>query len=299
MKNIIKYYYDLSPKYVYQNDNQFFFSINKVNYVLSMVDLTYESANNLYEMDYYLLNKGIYVHQIIINRENSICTIVNGNQYILMKINISNRNIEKNDLIRLNSIALFDKFNIKWQKLWSDKVDYFENQINQIGKRYPIINKSIGYYIGLSENAISLIGNVNLSVGYLAHIRVSSNDSIYDLYNPINIIIDSRVRDISEYFKSLFFNNKKVDGNIILSLVKEYLISTNLSNDELILFYARMLYPSYYFDAYEDVMIGKINEKDLLIYINKSYEYELLLKHIYNYIISYYSFPEIEWIMLD
>ena len=41
--------------------------------------------------------------------------------------------------------------------MWIRKIDYFEYQISQFGKKYPIIRESFNYYVGLAENGISLL----------------------------------------------------------------------------------------------------------------------------------------------
>ena len=74
-------------------------------------------------------------------------------------------------------------------------------------KKYPILYNIIDYYLGISENAIFYLkkvvsnyeGNVSVCV---CHKRIGVNSTLFDLYNPLNLIIDTRVRDIAEYFKN-------------------------------------------------------------------------------------------------
>ena len=96
-----------------------------------------------------------------------------------------------------------------WEYLWRSKVDYIEYQTSQFGKKYPIIRQSINYYIGMAENGISLMNGVKNFNSYLtvAHKRLRIKNKTSDLYNPLDLVIDSRIRDLSEYYKEKFFTN--------------------------------------------------------------------------------------------
>ena len=80
--------------------------------------------------------------------------------------------------------------------------------------KYPYIYNTVDYYIGLGENAITymkeLNDNINSSSLSITHRRIGVNSTMFDLYNPLNLIIDYKVRDVSEYLKDAFFNNVNV-----------------------------------------------------------------------------------------
>ena len=57
-----------------------------------------------------------------------------------------------------------------------------------------------------------------------------------------------------------------------------------------------MFYPSFYFDLYEDIMSNKQEEKELKKILDKTEEYETLLKRLYIYINNRVKLPDIEWI---
>lgn len=61
--------------------------------------------------------------------------------------------------------------------------------------------------------------------------------------------------------------------------------------------YARLLYPSYYFDIYEDVMNNNGDEERLVKIISKVDDYELFLKEAYQEISKYTSLEHIDWII--
>ena len=105
--------------------------------------------------------------------------------------------------------------NIDLNKLWSNKIDYLEYQVSQLGTNYNEILNSFSFFIGLSENAISFlnINNINYNNTHktLNHLRIKNNMLFIDYYNPINILIDYDIRDYSEYIK----NYKKFSDEIL------------------------------------------------------------------------------------
>ena len=53
--------------------------------------------------------------------------------------------------------------------------------------------------------------------------------------------------------------------------------------------YARLLYPSYYFDLYEKIMNNEVEEDALIDIISLVTEYEIFLKKVYVLISKYSS----------
>ncbi len=293
MKNAISYYYNITANVIHQTGKTFKFTNNGENYILTTCER--EDIDDIYELSYNLIKQGVLCHQIILNNSNSIITNINNLPYILMKVLVNNDKITLNDIINFNNTIITVKLdNLRrdnWFNLWCNKVDYFEYQVNQMGKKYPIIRESFSYYIGLAEIGISLFKNTNKSEKLsLSHRRILYGQSLTELYNPINLIIDLRIRDVCEYFKSCFFNNIDVEP-----IISNYLYTSNLDETEKILFLSRMLYPSYYFDVYEQIIDGKLDENELKKIINKVDEYELLLRNIYS-LLKNNNFPEIEFL---
>ena len=277
MKNTINYYYNLNINNIHQKDKNYYFNINNNNYLLLKCD-NIEELDDIYKLDSYLIQI-LPVHKIILNINNEIITKINDNNYLLLQLYIDNK-VDLNKIIELNNINIPDYFSKlrrdNWSLLWTNKIDYLEYQLSQIGRKYPIIRDSFNYYIGLAENAIILVNNTdkrNIVLG-LSHRRISSN--FFDLYNPLNIVIDIRIRDICEYFKYCFFDN--IDISRELELFLNY---NNLDINEGKLFLARMLFPTYYFDLYEKVINNEIDESEIKKIIVKADSYEKILKQIY------------------
>lgn len=297
MKNAINYYYQLYPLDIHQKDKKFIFSINDTEYVL----MPYiDDAKRIERIEYILKildYNQIKYNKIIKNTANTIVTYISNIPYVLIKININNQNnVIISDIIEFQNYmtsVLTEKIDINnLSSLWMDKVDYFEYQVSQFGIKFPIIRHSFNYFIGLAENAIMVINSISKKeiVGTISHFRVSVSEKITDLYNPLNFVIDSKIRDISEYLKGkMFFYD-------ISSEFSYYFNLKYFSNDEIILFLARMLYPTYYFDVCEN-SIEANNEDTLKIIVSKVSLYEQNIKYIYNYLRKMFQIPEIGWLL--
>lgn len=275
MKNVLNYYYNLNIENIHQKNKNYYFKVNNLQYML--LECVNEEINDIYSLNVYL-TKNYPFYKIILNKENKIITIINETNYILLEINNNIKELNLNEIIKINNIPIVNFNKLRrdnWYTLWTNKIDYFEYQINQMGKKYPIIRESFNYYIGLAETAISLIKSINNEGMYLSlsHKRISN---AFDLYNPLNLIIDVRIRDICEYFKFCFFENKNTFKELEL-----FLNYNKLSYNESVYFLARMLFPTYYFDLYEKIIADEVKEEEIKKIISKVDKYEKLLKYIY------------------
>ena len=291
MKNALNYYYGLDIEIIHQKEKKYYFQINNASYLFLPYD-NVEEISDIYQLNIFL-KQSIPVHEIILNNNNSILTNINGDNYILLKMLVPKANIGINDIINVNNInipVIKNKLRREdWYNLWIKKIDYFEYQVSQMGKKYPIIRQSFNYYIGLAENAIIVVKNSNsnnLNLG-LSHRRIDNTS--FELYNPLNLVIDLRIRDVCEYFKYCFFNDIDIKNELDL-----FLTYNKLNRDEGRYFLARMLFPTYYFDLYEKIINDEIDEQELNKVILKSDKYEKFLRHIYLYFKS--NDLNIEWL---
>ena len=287
MEYILEYYYRI----IIDNkkiDNNGYFSYNNHHFCLYKYERNIEEINDLVKLNYDLLNRGININRIINNIYDRPLSNYEGNNYVLLLIKYQyQKGIFKYILINSNEYKLLQRNN--WGYLWSMKIDYIEYQIKHLVNKYPLLYKTVNYYIGLSENAIKYfnmlkLDNINL---YISHRRIN-NDF---LYNPVNLIIDYKVRDISEYLKMCFINKEKD-----IYEIKRYLINQSLSNIDYILLYVRMLYPSFYFDIYENIVNNSLDEKEILKVTDMVNKYEELLYEIYEIIKRKINVIGIDWI---
>ena len=127
---------------------------------------------------------------------------------------------------------------------------------------------------------------------YISHKVLRPTDKVDSLYNPLNIIYDYRVRDVAEYIKNSFW----ADNHNIYNELNNYLYKSNLSLNEVKLLISRVLFPSFYFDLYEDIFNYNKDEKILNNIISRIDEYEEYLNSIIIYFKRFYPIDEIEWL---
>lgn len=299
MKNWLNYYYNIDVDLIHQNNKNYFFEKDGYQYTFFQYYGDMNQLKEIYEFSNNLLNHGIYCHRIISNKDYEPATNIDGITYVLM---VSSPNLDKK--VELNDILNFSIFYLPneklrrddWKGLWEIKIDYFEYQLNQFGNKHPIIKDSFGYFAGYVETGIALLNYVNPNIGreknlFLSHKRLTDENNLFDLYNPFNFIIDYRIRDIAEYFKKQIFQKKNILEDIHL-----YLETANLEQYEIQLFFIRMLYPSFYFDVFEDIMNYDKDDEKIKKVLENTLEYEKFIKQLYQYIINIVNFPIIEWL---
>ncbi len=301
MKNFINYYYGFNIHNIYFSNEKYFFYNDQTKYVLKPC---YNSSISIYYQELsYQLEKYRYFFSIILNRENNYITWIENKPYILLKLsNIENEKISifdiKNDMFLDigNKISTLNRF--PWTRLWENKIDYFEEWlfIKQDGykKIYPLFH----YFIGIAENALLYLKESEREEQkepsdqlVISHDRVTINYELYDYYDPANIIIDHASRDISEYIKSMFLH-RVWD----LDLVKQYLENHYFSRYGIRMIFARILFPSFFFDYLEE-MITNNRDIDLLYLESRADEFQTFIKDIGLFFQENYHIPMIPWII--
>ena len=283
MKNIIMKYYNFSSIDDYKIiRNKFYFEVEGDKYIFEPV-YNVEEFNYIYNI---VVNK---CDQILKNIYNSHYTNINDINYVLIKRTTKFHNILdniQNTQHYFGNRSVFDKYG--WINLWQKKLDYYEYQQKHIDN-YSYISESFNYYLGMGETSIAYI-RYNISTNniplVLSHKRI--ND---DYYNPLNFIFDYKARDVSGYLKYLFLNNKYCDFDI-----DSFLKKINFNRVDFILLYGRLLFPSFYFDLYDDIINNAINQKKIKSIIIRSDEYEKFLKIIYDKINGIVMIPGIDWL---
>ena len=286
MKNILNYYYGMIVDKV---SDERYFSYNNHLFCLVEYQRNIDEIDSLVLLNNYMLSNNIKINKIIRNNYNEVLTYHEEKYYCLLLIKYEGIGSSFHFIPIINNPKLDILKRNKWAYLWSMKVDYVEYQVKHIRKKYPIINDSIEYYIGLSENAISyfkmlVLDNIPL---YIGHRRINKNK----MYNPLELVIDYKVRDISEYIKQVFFNKEKA-----IYEIKQFLNGLNLNDMDYILLYCRLLFPSYYFDVYDRIIKGEQKEDSLTRITELVNDYEELLYNVYLIIKRKTNILGIDWI---
>lgn len=303
---MLKFYFNIEVEKVVEENGVYHFLYHDFSFYLMPFERSVEEFNDIYAVCQELKSRQIPVHTFIRNKEDQIITKIYETDYILMKIECREQEeINVIDMMQFNNALPLAKaksalYRNNWGELWSKKVDYFEYQIRELGKDKKVILNSFSYYVGLAENAISYVNFVSTNYEMsemdritLSHKRIRFPNLKIHYFNPLNFIFDLEVRDIAEYIKAIFFTSP-AEAKIEL---KAFLRTRKLSIYGYQMFFARLLYPSYYFDIYESVMNKNSDEEKMIPIIEKANSYELFLKEVYFELSNYAPIDSIDWIV--
>ena len=305
MKETLEYYYGLDIENIEELDGKYHIKIENQDYFFVFYNRGIEELEDIINVSNEMVKKGINVHKILINRNNSFLTKVGEYNYILFAVSNLNEEYDIFDMVKISEKLVLNnnKSNLyrnNWGTLWSEKIDYFEYQVRELSIEKDVVKNSFSYYVGMAENAISYVNNTNMKYGgdayriVLSHRRVFYPNYKLNYLNPLSFVFDLEVRDIAEYLKAMFF---KKDISFCLDELSSYLKIRHLSLYEYQMLYARLLYPTYYFDVYESVMNKNGDEEELVNIIKKCDSYEEFLKNAYLEISKYAKIDKIEWII--
>ena len=298
MKNTLFYYYGLAPEKIIKKDNYYYFYLDNYIYYLYLINRPLEYINELIMLTR-TVNYSNFM-MIIFNVNKEALSIINNRYYILLR-SLKNNYFNINDIYN-PTYCPKEASNLKllnhshWNNLWSSKIDYFEYQKDYIKMKYKTLYKTLDYFIGLGENAISYFNATNsyltkefTDILVISRRRVNLDDLSF--YNPLNIVIDNKARDSAEYLKYLF-----ITDNYTYDFLDDFLNNINYSPYQYGLFIARLLFPSHYFDIYEKIINESLKEKEIIKVLNRADEYEKFLKYIYNFINKKKPILKIDWL---
>ena len=296
MKDLLSFYYYMVVDKITMLNHNYYFKYLDQEFAFYRVDKSLEELELLFNLNIYMINNNYKINKIIINKDRNIRTLYKNHYYVLVLLEISEKTlITVKDILdfsrRISNLNILNRCN--WYFLWSYKIDNIEYTIEHIMHKYKILYNTIYYYIGLTENALTYL---NLFKPFndlvsISHNRVLENTKKVDFYNPLNLVIDYRIRDLAEYFKSCFFENKLSTLEII-----NYLKRIKMTYNDSLYFYIRMLFLSYYFDYFDLIINERLEEKEILNITLKSEEYEYLLFEIYRLFKNKFNILGIDWI---
>ena len=182
MKDILYSNYDIRVDEIYiKNNKHFFFINNNKIYIYECRKDEIEKINKLIIITNELY-KNIKVNTFIKNKNNTFFTKYNENFIVLVKVNNIENDFDKNDIYKFWNINTnLDNYNIIDE--WTKEVDDLENKMIEYNKEFQLIQESINYFIGMAENAIELLNDIEHRHGFAPCIRpiiactsISAND---------------------------------------------------------------------------------------------------------------------------
>ena len=273
MENILNYYYDINVINIKKYDYYYLITSDEEDEYLFNEIINIDELKEIID---YLNNTNMLYHLLMLTKEQNITITYNDKEYALFKV-------RDNDNLNIFSFSnLITNGKCIWGTLWSNRVDYYLEQLKEVVDINEI-KYAMDYYISLAEIAISYFNNLeeiykSSELTYtISHHITSSPVSKYELYNPSNMCKDLIVRDVAEYIKASFFEDI-LTNNEILNLIDRINLNEQLAN----YFLVRLIYPSYMFKIYDNYIETKEIDRKFYEYMKKSREYENLLANIYN-----------------
>lgn len=301
MKETIRYYYNIYPNKIEMIDNGCYFYFNGIKYYFIKTNRTKEEIDFLVKISNDLYNNNILVDTFVKNKDNLFYVINLEDVYVMLRVNsLESNEYTIQDTILFNNSLISNNvrsLSSDWATLWMKKIDDYETEISEFNTDYPIIQSTFDYYVGLAENAVSYFidsfneEDVSTSRVTINHKRVNSKIYTGQIYNPLTFTFDYEVRDLAEYIKSSFFDNE-LDYDEIEKVIR----NNNFSRCSLRFLYSRLLYPSYYFDMLEKIIVENEDESKLNIYIERIEDYQDMLTNMYDIINRITNIPIIQWL---
>lgn len=295
MNNAILFFFNINIPEIKKINTNYYFTYMNNDYGVYYYNRDTLDAPVLYDLNLDMISKGLIGYEIIMTNGGEVLFVYEDKYYVLMKIpKIKNRLVTYDDVISFNfyyddkKYLVLDKSN--WGYNWSNKIDFISYQFEQMQNKFPVIYESIDYFIGIWENAISYYNDNVTFLGnkFVCHRRIYTNMDLLEFLNPLNFVIDYKERDVGEYIKSFVMNN-----NYSASVIDKFF--EGFERNSIILLISRILFPSYYFDLYEDIILGETLENELDSILKKRNNVLILLNYVFDKF-SNFNIPYIDWI---
>lgn len=290
MKNVIYTYYNILLDEINKDSNNYFFYYNEELYVFYLV------LNDISVVEYvynFIRDNGVDSFEIVMNKDGKLFTDVDNKKYSLLRVKGILRYEVKFEEFKFYPIDMEPH---NWGELWSERLDYYEIQLRELGYKYQTVLNSFGMFSGLAENAILYF---NLSkktftdseVVGIVHNRMRYPCYLIDYNNPLNFVVDYNIRDIAEYIKSYLLSSDYEVDNVV-KLLDRLNINSLMFN----LLYSRLLYPTFYFDIFDRIILEDGVDNDIVDVLNVVDKYLDMLNKVYLRYKDKYNMFNVEWL---
>lgn len=237
---------------------------------------------------------------IVKNRDNNYLSKADFGTCVL--ISVKNRRMELNDLMQMHVFFKSENQDTNYTlkemaKLWEDKIDLLEEKIIPAFKindyAYEEVMSSTIFAIGLAENALQYLAEIALDLGddienlTLTHKRLYKFSS-YEFFSPLNLIIDSPMRDLAELYKAELIDNEK-----LLQILKYY----SPSKKDISILLARILFPTTFLDNLDDYYVVRKDVKlQILEFKEKASDLLKKISQLERTLVNTYHIRPIKWL---
>lgn len=274
---LLSYYYGLQNFFIKYHDSYIsIYYLDNCYYLYEVEDLSQTF------FQYQVSEQYSFFDSFILNRYFSFYTEYNHKKYVLL-----NKSHATFDYKRLPVLPLFQFGTLSWRNRWIQKMDYIEEYYSSIQGQYLLLDESFDYFFGLLQLAISYLSDIFSShfPYFIQHLSFSSDH----FYNPLSLTIDVFERDVGEVLKYFFFHDISRDD--IISFIQTY---GNQCNFTLVM--ARVLYPNYYFDLIDDIILGNKTEDCLIPIISTVNSFQEYCKFLFHEISAFYPIKKVSFL---
>ncbi len=267
MNKVLYYYYGFQIDKVVSKNDYYKVSDKGIDYYVFLYDDSIDDLKKLYDINIQMTSENIDIMTIVPNIYG-LYFVYDRQKYVVVKSFCKNEEIEKNIYKEVRIFDIISKWskqaNIifkkksylqfsknEWSVLWAKKIDEVEKSIDFSEKKKFVDFEFAMYFIGLAENAVSYMNDIVLSNNYnklelsYTHKKIDFHDFFVSFFNPLNISIDFRIRDVSHFFQHVI----TINHNDFVNLVVDIDLSL-FSEIEIRLMVARILFPSSFLNFY-------------------------------------------------
>lgn len=207
-----------------------------------------------------------------------------------------------------------------WKQLWEQRLEQMEKVWNRRIFQIPendferMFFESFPYYMGCTENAIQYLVDTeiddeprHIDSGTVCHERFSNKSwgDIYYIKNPFDWVFDHCSRDLAEWTRECYFQNKQTYRPLMQKFFHQYQTVEQLSSFSWRLLYSRILFPLHYFECIERYYLAtsehekNVQMENLAMMLKQTVDYERFLKEFYQLIevpVRAYNIPVIDWL---
>lgn len=175
---------------------------------------------------------------------------------------------------------------------WIQKIDCVREKVRDYAysfKHDQDVISLIYYYCGVGENSINILNEIlrideNASIYLSLSLKYPIDNYVYELLNPIHYTLSTRAREIVCLLRSQLLTYENIQELLETQYYDVY---------EIIYLYARVLYPSTFFDQ---VLHQQMNPQLVQKYYFHLSEEKNMYREMMNILSFYVTLPKISWI---
>ncbi|HAX73531.1 MAG TPA: hypothetical protein DCY20_08400 [Firmicutes bacterium] len=277
MKELITWYYQLQIDHLEQLEYIYYSKLgNRFLYIIPIGKEKNTTFFHLLQLLQYSQKQ-----RILISQENTTTVLYDGIHYYVLESTVPLH--ERIDFSDLNIPTIYSEpYPVAGhlKQRWLAKNQFHEEQLNLLIDKLPSENRLIffdlaTYYIHLNEQAYTFINQIkdaNFNVS-LCHMRLTPNTYKFEFFAPQILTLDNKVRCYCEYMRDELLNDP--NRAKIRSFVTYLHQTVHLTQEEWILFYARLFFPSHFYDALHSLRNDE--EIDVPLLYSQALDYSKIL----------------------